>query len=75
MSTLNPFKKTAAAPLVDQLDVKLNELEDIAADKAAEATSLAQLAAEATSASNTAARQSIAVNQARVILLDAGVTL
>ncbi|WNM67970.1 hypothetical protein SEA_ALBEDO_67 [Microbacterium phage Albedo] len=76
MSALtNIISRKPAAPLVDQLDTKLIELEETAANKASEARNLAQLAAEATEASNVAFKQGVAVDQARGILLDAGVTL
>lgn len=71
-SITNPFKKAA---LVDQLDDKLNELHETSATEAASARSLAELAAEAQQASDVAHQQAIAVNRARGILLDAGVTL
>ncbi|QJD53475.1 hypothetical protein QDW38_gp66 [Microbacterium phage Lynlen] len=75
MSALTNIIRKPAAPLVDQLDTKLNELHTVAADEAQSAKSLAQLAAEAQQASDTASKQAVAVDQARGILLDAGVTL
>ncbi|QDH93482.1 hypothetical protein PBI_ARROYO_66 [Microbacterium phage Arroyo] len=71
----NIIKRKPAAPLVDQLDTKLIELEDTAAEEAQSAATLAQLAAEAKAASNLASKQAVAVDKARGILLDAGVTL
>lgn len=75
MSTINPFKKTPAPALVDQLDAKSEELSGTAAEEAANATTLAKLAAEASAASDVANAQAIAVDQARNILIAAGVTL
>ena len=67
-TSINPFKKTAAAPLVEQLAAKQVELEDAA-------SSLAALAAEAKAASKLAASQASAVDAAFNILTKAGVTL
>lgn len=75
MSTLNPFKKTPAAALVDQLDTKSAELSTTAADEQTAAKDFARYAAEAQAASDLAHRQAVAVDQARNILIDAGVTL
>ncbi|QUE26103.1 hypothetical protein SEA_SANASANA_65 [Microbacterium phage SanaSana] len=69
------IKRKPAAPLVDQLDSKSEELSVSAADEAANAALYAKLAAEATQASDKANKQAIAVDQARTILLNAGVTL
>lgn len=74
-TSINPFKKTAAAPLTEQLAAKQVELEDLAVDKADEASSLAALAAEAKADSKLAASQASAVDAAFNILTKAGVTL
>ncbi|AVR56809.1 hypothetical protein PBI_ELVA_68 [Microbacterium phage Elva] len=73
-SISNPFKKIAPA-LVDQLDAKSSELSTKAADEQASARTFAELAAEAHQASDLAAKQAVAVDTARNVLLEAGVTL
>jgi hypothetical protein len=74
-SIKNIIKRKTAAPLVDQLDAKSEELSAKSASEQASAASFAQLAAEASQASTTAHKQAVAVDSARSILLDAGVTL
>ena len=74
-TSINPFKKTAAAPLTEQLAAAQVELEDLAVGKASEASSLAALAAEAKADSKLAASQASAVVAAFNILTKAGVTL
>ena len=75
MSTINPFKKAPAVPLVDQLDAKQAELKATSVNEAASAKDFARYAAEAQAASDLAANQALAVDQARAILQTAGVTL
>jgi hypothetical protein len=75
VSTINPFKKTPAAPLVDQLAAKQAELEATAGDEAASAKDFARYAAEAQAASDLATKQALAVNEAHHILHAAGVSL
>ena len=74
-TSINPFKKTAAAPLVEQLAAKQVELEDLTIDKADEAANLAAFAAEAKAESKLASQQASAVDAAYNILTKAGVTL
>ena len=73
-SITNPFKKPAA-PLVEQLDVKAQDLRVKQADELDNAEALRQAAQQASVSAATAARQATAVEQARGILADAGVTL
>ena len=73
-SITNPFKKPAAT-LADQLDAKAQGLRVKQADELDNAEALRQAAQQASVSAVTAARQATAVEQARGILADAGVTL
>lgn len=74
-SIKNPFKKSAPAPLIDQLVSKQAVLDSKTLAKQDEAQSFAQMAAEAKNDSKVAAQQASAVDAAVNILAKANVTL